>query len=181
MRNRFVAIFLALVLVTGATPALASEDGTSALAGKLIGPDGEPLAGAVLVAYHLSSEAVFRSEPTGRGGDYRIDGVPYGYFDLAIETADGLYVADQVVNVPPSGKATLTLEVTATGVEARAFPGSDSPPSGIATVSKKLSGRDFWRSPKGVAIIAGGAGAALLLLAAGGGSDDEPIASPVNP
>ena len=60
------------------------------------------------------------------------------------------------------------------------FPGSDLEPVGVAVVSEKATGREFWRGPKGIAILAGLGGAALLAFAAGGGND-EPTASPSSP
>ena len=44
---------------------------------------------------------------------------------------------------------------------------------GHAQVFEKPSGREFWRSPKGIAIIAGIGGVALLAIAAGSGSETD--------
>jgi hypothetical protein len=189
-RSRGSAISLILGFCLALQPlALAQEaspTGNSRLFGKIIGTDGKPLPGARVLAYHLSSEDVFTSEPTDSGGQYEIDQLPYGYYDLAVETADGLYVANQVVNVAPSGKASISLELktlvqaSAAGeAQARLFPGAEQDPSGVAAVSEKLTGREFWKSAKGVAIIAGG-GAALLLLIASSDSDTT-SSSPSNP
>ena len=59
-------------------------------------------------------------------------------------------------------------------------PGSELEPVGVAVVREKETGREFWRGPKGIAILAGLGGAALLALAAGGGND-ETTASPSDP
>jgi len=182
---------LLLGLCLALQPLLAATEpapsGNSRLLGKIQGYEGKPIAGVRVLAYHLSSEAVFASSPTGSGGDYSIEGLPYGYFDLAVETSDGLFVANQVVNVPPAGKASISMalateaQAAAMGdAQARVFPGAQVQPSGVAAVSEKSTGKDFWRSPKGVAIIAGG-GALVLLAIAGGGSSNSNSSSQSNP
>ncbi|NIM64125.1 MAG: hypothetical protein GTO30_21485, partial [Acidobacteria bacterium] len=56
--------------------------------------------------------------------------------------------------------------------------GSDETPVGLARVlDQRMVGESFWRSPKGISILAGGG--ALAILAFTGGS--EPTASPVFP
>jgi len=181
-----LATFLSLALLSPHA-SLAQEAGNSILAGKLVEADGKtPLAGARMHVYHLSSEETYVSDPTGPDGKYQMEGLPFGYFDMAIETGEGMFVADQVVNLPPSGKVVVTLAVARFGTEetrpedeARIFPGSDDPASGVARVSKKATGRQFWRSSKGVAILAGGAAVLLLLIAVSGGSSEDtpPVSS----
>ena len=62
-----------------------------------------------------------------------------------------------------------------TAPSARKHPGSDQEPSGVAELRRKPKGREFWRSPKGVAIIAGIGGAGLLAIALG--SESETVAT----
>jgi hypothetical protein len=169
----------------------APVEGNSTLSGKITGSDGKPLPGARVLAYHLSSEDIFSSEPTDSKGEYLIAGLPYGYFDLAVETGDGLFVANQVFNVAPGSKTAISMslrtlaQAEGTGeAQARVFPGASQEPSGVAAVSEKLTGREFWRSPKGVAIIAGGGALVLLAIASGGSSSSsspEPEPSPSTP
>jgi len=185
---------LSLGLCLALQPALLAQEpaqepaptGNSSLLGKIESFDGKPMPGVRVLAYHLSSEAVYRSELTGSKGDYEIEGLPFGYFDLAVETDAGLFVANQVVNVAPAGKTSVSMtlatsaQAAAGDPPARVFPGASQEPSGVAAVSEKASGRDFWRSPKGVAIIAGG-GALVLLAIAGGSSSSNDNASPSSP
>ena len=183
MRNApttFIASVLSLLLLAG--PVLAAEQesatGSSILVGSVTGADGNPVAGATVVAYHLSSERLFRSAPTDGKGQFTITGLPYGYFDVGVETERGMFVTDAVINAAPSGKTAvkLTLAAGAQGA-ARKFPGTDTDPIGIARVARKAGSGEFWRSPKGIGIIGGLGGVALLALASGGGSSNN-VASP---
>jgi len=182
-----IVLTWALVACLTAAPVAAQgsdpADGTSALGGKVVSADGKaPVEGATVLAYHLSSEALFSSAPTNAKGDYTINGLPYGYFDLAVDTPDGLFVGNQVLNVAPSARAAANFTLTPTPegqAGPRDYPGSDETPTGLASVTEKLTGRAFWRSPRGVAILAGAGAVALLALAGGGGSSSNE--TPVSP
>ena len=175
---------LPLVQPLWAQHAPANIEGTSKIKGKILDPEGKGrIRGARVLAFHLSSAQLFASETTDRGGGFEIRGLPYGYYDLAVEASDGLYPASQVINVPPSGAATLVLTLAsyepATARFARKFPTQDVEPSGLAEVRRKLRGREYWRSPGGVAILSGMGGVALLALAAG--SSPEVAATTTTP
>jgi len=186
VKHRTFSFAIALALILTAMPVhLAQETaagGSSELSGRILSsPDGAEVAGATLLAYHLSTEQLFTSDATSGGGQYSLTGMPYGYFDLAVETAEGIFVADQVVNIPPSGTSVLTLTLVRFSAgdpgsveDRRSFPGTEDDPIGVARVEEKLRGADFWSSKKGVALLAGGGGAALLLLAGGGGGPRSP-------
>jgi len=184
-RTTALPVCLALLIFSAQlAPLRAAADQTgSNLSGRILSEAGAPVTGATVLAYHLSSEKVFRSGATDAKGGYEVAGLPYGYFDVAVETPQGLYVADQVVNVPPSGKVVLTLNLypytEAMADEGRSFPGTEQQPVGVARVQEKLKGGDFWKSPKGVATLAGGGAVLLLLLAGGGGDGGE--TSPATP
>jgi hypothetical protein len=176
--HRSLSFAVALAMIWAIMPMpLAEQSGSSELSGRILSyPDGGELAGAKILAYHLSTEELFTSEPTTGGGQYSLTGLPYGYFDIAVETAEGIFVADQVVNIAPSTKAvlTLTLVLFSTGdpgsvEDRRTFPGTEDDPVGVARAEEKMRAADFWTSKKGIAIMAGG-GAAVLLLLSGGGS-----------
>ena len=145
------------------------------------GADGAPLAGATVLAYHLSTEQLLRSGVTDAKGAFSFDAVPYGYFDLAVLAGPGLFVADAVVNVPPAGKTTVSLDLVSGAAEAsRAFPGTDQQPVGIAAVNRKSAGPGFWGKPAGIAILAAGGAVAIAALASGG-DDTSPSSSPSAP
>jgi len=173
---------LALALVLALLPlsaALAQQtastpEGTSKLIGKIYGQDGKPLAGATVVAYHLSSEQTYEAQPTETNGQYSILDLPYGYFDLAVITADGWFVGTQVVNLAPSATGSVNFTLSEDlGDQVRSFPGATEDPSGIAQVKEKLKGKAFWTGPKGIAIIVASGAAAVLLIAGGSSSSSS--------
>lgn len=187
--SRIAVLSLAVMLIS-LLPAMAQDGaastepagrGTIEAKIQIRGQGGSP-EGTVLTAYHIDSKQVFRSEPAKQKGTVTIIGIPYGYFDLAVELDGKLYVASQVVVVPPSGKVVVSLalepyEDDRTGT-VRSFQGSDSPVEGVARLSRKAVGKEFWRGPAGIAIITGISGAGLLAIASG--SDPAPV-SPTIP
>jgi hypothetical protein len=134
------------------------------------------------LAYNLSTEAVHRSEPSDKRGKFLIGDLAHGYYDIAIETADGLFVVNRVVSVQPGAKAVVELILVpyakAPAELPRAFPGSQDPSTGVAQVERKPTGKEFWKSPKGIAIVGGTGAAVLLLIALSGDDSSEPPASP---
>ena len=154
--------------------------GQAQLRGRISALDGSPVAGATIIAYHLSSERVYRSAATDSSGNFSIVDLPYGYYDIAVQSSTGLFVADQVINLPPSGKASLSMTLSPGGTDdsaPRGFPGADEAPAGVAMVDKKEKGA-FWKSAGGIAIIAGAGVVLLAAIALSGGDDDEQPVSP---
>ncbi len=152
--------------------------GTARLSGKVTTAAGKaPASGTRVLAYHLSTETLYAADV--KGNEYRLTELPYGYFDLAVELADGgIYVGNQVVNVPPAGKVSVSFSIVqAPGSPNRDFPGTEQASAGQVKIQERLRGRDFWRSPRGIAILAGGGGAVLLAIASGGGSDSTPASA----
>jgi carboxypeptidase family protein len=187
-RRAFCTV-ICLLLIVRAPFALAAEEsaddaGTARLLGDVTDASGKPAPGCTVLAYHLSSAQTFTSAATDSGGKFELTGLPYGYFDVAVKSPDGLFVANEVVNVPPGGKVSLTMSLvpaTAGAPEPRGFAGLDERAVGVAQLGKRKTGGQFLKSPTGLAILGGIGGAALLALALGGGSDDEVPASPSNP
>ena len=191
-----------LLLAVGLQPALAenapADDdppddtaaGTGLIKGKVFMTDDKnPVEGAIVHAYHLGSQKVFSSGPTDDKGRYEMGGLPFGYADLFVETPDGVFVANQVVSVPPAAKLSVTFVLFTnddetrewwTGREPKHIAVLDKPATGIAEIQEHLGKKSFWGSPGGIAIMAGGGALALLAITASG-SDDQPEASPFMP
>ncbi len=168
-----VACFLApMSSVVAGAPKLAAPN--SEIRGKVLGADGRPAAGIEILAYHLATEELFATTTDGKGR-FTLADLPYGYFDLAVRSGDGLYVSDQVANVSPTGKNAIVFRLqpfhSSTRADRRAFPAADEIPVGLARViDQRMVGDSFWRSAKGISIVAGGAAVILLVLAGGSGS-----------
>ncbi|MCH7780291.1 MAG: carboxypeptidase regulatory-like domain-containing protein [Acidobacteria bacterium] len=150
----------------------------SEIRGKVLGTDGRPAAGVEILAYHLATEEVFTTTTDGKGR-FTLADLPYGYFDLAVRSSAGLYVSDQVANVSPTGQNVIAFRLlpfySSTRADQRAFPGADEIPVGLASViDQRMVGDSFWRSAKGISIVAGGAAVVLLALAGGSGSTASP-------
>ncbi len=161
----------------------AADKGTASIVGKVLAADGKSAARQVRVlAYHLSSERTFTSEPSNRKGEVQITGLPFGYYDLAVETPEGLFVANRVLNVAPASKSEAIFILRpyrgAAVSEARNYPGYDQLSQGEARYREKAHGRAFWRSPRGVAVLAGVGSAALLAIVS---SSDPVTATPIFP
>jgi hypothetical protein len=181
-----IAIFVSVCILAPVTPIRADEPEpavpNSEIRGKVLGTDGESAEEAEVMAYHLATEETFAATTNGKG-EFLMRGLPYGYFDMAIRSADGLYVSNQVANVSPTGKNVVEFRLqtfsASTESHRRTFPGADEAPVGLAAViNQRMVGDSFWRGPKGISILAGG-GALVLLAFTGGGS--EPAASPFIP
>ena len=185
--QKAVTSFTVVLLLAGGPSAVmaqpSSEDEhNSRIMGKVFKNDGStPVVGATVLAYHLSTEQLFESEPSDGGGNFVIIPIPHGYFDLAVKAPDGRYDGTQVINVPPSGKSNLVFRLAPfrPGEAPRNFPGVEGAGHGSAQLREKETKGQFWRGPKGIAVIAGG-GALVLLGAAGGGGSGGGGGPPVS-
>jgi len=162
-------VLFAFVMSGLVSPLLAAAD--SGIVGKISIGGAAQESGTVL-AYHLATGDVFRAE-LGPKGEFSFPGLESGYYDIAVETADGLYVANQVVNAPPGGTASVKYELmssTALGEGPRPFPGSDRQASGIARLTAGGPKGGGGMSGKKVAIWGTAGGIAAVLLLSGGSS-----------
>ncbi len=192
-----IGLLLATALPVGAagekggTPEEPKPPKGARIYGKVRAADGKtPVRGAVVHAYHLGGGGAFASAPTASNGSYEIGGLPFGHFDLVVETDEGAFVSSEVVSVPPAGKALVLLTVRRYEDQPEAWwkthgrrplpDGAGDEGAGIAGVIRKARGAEFWKTPKGIAIIAG-SGTAVLLAVATSARDDEILASPATP
>ena len=154
--------------------------------GKVQSVDEKPIDGAVLHFYHLGTRKTVSSSPTDPRGRFELTGLEHGYYDLAVETDDGLFVVGQVVNVNPSGKSALVLTLVpdrtpAAASERRSFLGRDTLGAGRASMETRPRGIDYWKSTKGLVILAGAGSVLLFGIALSSDDDDELFASPSTP
>jgi hypothetical protein len=102
-----------------------------------------PIAGARVYAVHLDTKQVFTSSPSGAKGEYSITGLPFGYYDIAVETTDGLFLANRVINAPAGERVEISLMLGPPQPEDtewwsaepdRRIPGLDRVPDGVARI-----------------------------------------------
>ncbi len=158
------------------------------LKARLLDAEGKkPIAGAVVHAYQLEAGKMLSSGPSDSHGRCEIDGIPYGYLDISVETREGTFVANKVVNVPPAGSLVITFTLTKFGEhppswwserERKQAAAREKAATGYASIAVAKKGIEFWKSPKGIAIIAGTSGAALLAVAAGAGESSSSTFQP---
>lgn len=198
-RDRGRGLLIVLIAVSLAFPARAQQSTedpagsgdtlprTGRIQGKVVdSATGRGMPQVVVHAYHIDSQAVFSSEKTRDNGRYRIEGVPLGWHELYVETSDGLFLGNQVVNVPPKAEVDVDLTVTRFADrpiswqvgKRRAIPGQDEPAVGEARLDRTARGKSFWKTPLGIALVS--AGGALVIFAVVVSEDDsnEPPASP---
>jgi hypothetical protein len=170
--------------VASAQPLAADIPGTGRIHGRILrGADGTPVEGHRVRVLHLTAGRVFESVPTDAGGRFEIGGLPHGFFDVAVEQPAGLWLADRVINLAPASRVELVLTLGAENAGGlapdRTWPGWSGRLLGAFALREAPRGREFWRTPKGVAILVGGAAVALLAIAAGAGNETN--ATPVVP
>nr|NIM00411.1 hypothetical protein [Acidobacteriota bacterium]NIM63213.1 hypothetical protein [Acidobacteriota bacterium]NIO58868.1 hypothetical protein [Acidobacteriota bacterium]NIQ29920.1 hypothetical protein [Acidobacteriota bacterium]NIQ84652.1 hypothetical protein [Acidobacteriota bacterium] len=69
---------------------------TAEFGGSVAAADGQPAGGVEVFVYHLATGELL-SATTGQDGLYEFVALPYGYYDLAVRAADGIYVGQEVV------------------------------------------------------------------------------------
>ncbi len=147
------------------------------LAGRVFEGDGETPARGVVVRVHpLEAGPLRASSATDDKGRFEIEGLAHGYVDLTVERDGSVFAGSEIVSLPPKGKVTVDLTLTRLDERSAAWwatrgplqlPGGRGEAAGLAEVRPEIGGRDFWKSKKGIAILAAVGGAALLAIAVG--------------
>ena len=168
-RVAVVLLILALSLSPGVVSAQADAAGqgplTTSLQGRVFGADRvTPVSGAVVRAVKGDGVQVYSSLPTDEKGAYSISGISLGNYEIVVEVSDGVYLVEKPLALTEAKPYGLSLaNVPSENVEKR-VPAVDKPVKGYAwTLEGKNPKGAFWKSPGGIAIIAGGALAILLL------------------
>ncbi|MDQ7006451.1 MAG: carboxypeptidase-like regulatory domain-containing protein [Acidobacteriota bacterium] len=140
----------------------------------------EPVLGARVYAVHLDTKQVFSSAPSTATGEYQLTGLPYGYYDLAVETPDGLYLANRVINAPAGEKVEMSMLLGSPQPEDtewwsaepdRRIPGLDRVPDGVSRIIEGIPRKSA------LAAIASGKAAAGGAAAAGTGVSTAAVAA----
>jgi hypothetical protein len=158
--------------------------GGSRLDGQVLGSDGKPIRGAVVVVRALEGDKSWASEPSDRRGRFYLQGLPYGWADLIVTTEKGDFLGDQAVNLPPGSRVVVNFNLLETADKPASWwtDRRVEPPTGISVTdvagmaqgSQKLTGVEYWKSPAGIAILVSVAAVALVAIASGGGTYKAP-------
>ena len=156
---------LALPVPAGAAPA--------SLSGALVrAADQTPLVGAKLHVGNPETGAIVTSEPADGKGAFRIAGLEPATYELAIETAGGLYVVATPVRLAPGQARTLNVAVASTAAQ----EDDDDDKPGAAPAPAKTS---LWENPLTAALIVLGAAIVVgYVVDEATDDDDESDASP---
>jgi len=189
--GKFLAVILAATLAgpafAGSTtkkPKKTTPPAGSTLQGKIVGDNGKPIRGAVVIVQSLDSDASWTSLPSDKWGKFFLGGMHYGWAEVTVKTDLGLFLGDVAMNLPPGKNVVVNFSL----LEMRDKPASwwadrrVEPPkgdtageiAGMVQSSQKLTGVEYWKSPAGIAIIVAVGVVALAAIAAGGSAYRPP-------
>jgi carboxypeptidase family protein len=167
--------------LTAARAAQASpeeETGRGSLHGTLYQPDEKgSLAGAKVTAINVRSAKQYTSNVTTENGNYDIDHLPAGTYDVVIEIGGNIFVTDRIIDIGPGESVSKSYSVQPQRPANRRIA-KLPPPKGSATLVGEMELKPpFWTSTGGKVLIGVlGAGAAAALISNGGSN-----ASPSSP
>ncbi len=180
--STFLVVSLVVSLIQAGAPSLWAQTGaagqgprTASIVGRVFGPDRvTPVAGAVVRAVRGDGAQVYSSLPTDDKGNFSLGNLSPGSYDVVVELPDGVFVVERTLSISEAKAYSLSLAtVPAENVEKR-VAAVDKPVKGYAWTleGKGSKAGGFWRTPGGIAIIAGGV-AALAALALSGDNNDN--------
>jgi hypothetical protein len=181
LRGAAALLLIFLLTLSGTSMAQAQADAsgqgptTAILQGRVFGADRvTPVSGAVVRAVRGDGVQVYSSLPTDSKGAYTISNIALGSYDIVVEVSDGIFVVEKTLGVTEAKTYGLSLaNVPSESVEKR-VAAIDKPVKGYAwTLEGNTPKGGFWKSPGGIAIIAGGAAAILALILSNGGDDNN--------
>ncbi len=185
-----LAIFLALslMLAPGVAIPTAAQEGQAGLRGVIYQTDGSSKqAGAKVTAINVKTRKQYVSNVTGEDGSYEVSGMPAGSYDVAIDTGEGMFIADNLVDLNQNQHLSVSYSVQPMRPANRKVAGLE-PPKGSATpvggfrgtgdAAGELTGggSSFWRSPGGIVLISVLAVGAALAINNAGDSNASPSA-----
>ena len=175
MGGVLVTLLAGSVLAPAASAAKAPKKpkeaaGGVGIEGVILDEEGKAAGGAVLTAVHLESSKIYHAEPASSSGSFRLTGIPYGYYQIAVAEGGTLHAATVPVNIGPASN--LKLDIILLASKPVSEGGSEEsvtlPILGeSATAGAQIKGLDrksFFKTKAGIATVIGGS-AMLLLLA----------------
>ena len=181
-----VVVMFSLALGPGLSDSRAAqpssaETGHGSIHGTLYQTDESTrLAGAKVTAINVRTGRQYTSNVTSDNGDYEVQGLPAGTYDVVIEVAGNVFVADHILDLGPGEGVSKSYSVQPQR-PANRLVAKMPPPKGSATlVGETAVQAPFWTSTGGKTLIAIlSAGAALAIYDATKSKKHE--ASPSSP
>ena len=154
---RIVATVLIGILVAGSgfpAPAWPQEKGHGVIRGVLYAADeNTPLADARVIAVNVRTGAQYPSNPTTQNGTYEVTDLPGGTYDLVVEVAGGIFIADNLVDLASNEALSLSYTVQPQRPANRAVTGLKQPQGSVVVVGSTIAKPNFWTSPKGLTLL----------------------------
>jgi hypothetical protein len=175
---------LVFALLPAGAPAVLAQEGASGqgpqsatISGRVYEADRvTPIQGAVVRAVRGDGAQVYSGLPTDEKGNFTLTNIIPGSYDIVVELPDGVFVVERTLSVSEAKAYSLSLAtVPAENVEKKVSV-VDKPVKGYAWTleGKGPKAGGFWRTPGGIAIIAGGvAGLAALALSGDDNNDHK--------
>ena len=164
LSRRLLAFHLAVAtfVFAGLVPLQAADN--ALLTGRVTESDGfTPRDGVVVALVDNDNRLVYRSEPTGDDGAFRIDSAPAGGYYLLAETGDGAFLASDDFSVAAGANEPVALKLT---------PAQNSNVT-MAPAQASAGSTSWWQwAIAGTIVVAG------LLVVNDAGSSDEQQSSP---
>ena len=174
--SRALAVLLVSTLIV---PPASAATGSGILEGRVVTPQGSAAPKAVWAATAVNPKTPQRAAVDDKGA-FRLDAVPAGAVELAVETTEGLYVVETPVTLAPGATRQVQLALRGRQGTTPAAPSNPPPPQPPANNKKTGS---LWDNPlTATLIVIGGAVATGLIIDAVDDDDNNSnAASPSNP
>jgi len=153
------------------------------LKGRVLGTDRRtPVPTAVVHAVATDGKVV-SSIPADAKGNYILQGLAPGTYVLAVSVEGGVFSLQSQVGV--TSAQTFRVDLATVPADGASFvvPGLALAPQGFCYIvqGQKPGGTTFWRSPKGIVLLAVTAGMVGLILSESGGDEKKEPVSPSVP
>jgi len=170
-----------LQVARAAQDAPAEETGRGSIHGTVYQADEkESLAGAKVTAINVRTGKQYSSEATGKSGNYDINGLPGGTYDLVIEMEGKLFVADHIIDVGQGESVSKSFSVQPNKPANRSIAKMPAPGGSATVVGETELQPPFWTSTNGKILIGvlSAAAAAAIIIAANNNDDNASPSAP---
>ena len=149
-----------------AAQGMSKEDvGRGSIHGTLYEPDEKaPLADAKVTAINVKTGKQYTSNVTTQNGNYDINGLPAGTYDVVIEVAGGVFVTDHIIDVGAGEGVSKSYSVQPQRPANRMVAKMPKPKGSATVVGETELKPPFWTSTGGkvlIGVLAAGAAAVI--------------------